>query len=193
MDDDDVEEHQALGMKIDEEEMIDEEEEIKKNFFQPDGRFSCARMMLLENLDDYIQYETVSGFVCEAFGYILRTGDPIKVVLEREDEDDNEESDGDRQDQKEKNQIFKLEILAGNARKVSVVRFERVNNGDEMSETKEVTRLVPKIMKRRKWSSDEDSEDDAEYDGEAASAKRLHDDAISSEFVVDQESSHTKS
>nr|AFK45559.1 unknown [Lotus japonicus] len=140
-----------------------------------------------------IQYETVSGFVCEAFGYIPRTGESIKVVLEREDEDDNEESDADRQDQKEKNQIFKLEILAGNARKVSAVRFERVNNGDEMSETKEVTRLVPKIMKRRKWSSDEDSEDDAEYDGEAALAKRLHDDAISSEFVVDQESSHTKS
>ncbi|KAJ1392537.1 Transporter-associated domain [Sesbania bispinosa] len=133
------------------------------------------------------QYETVSGFVCEAFGYIPRTGESIKVVLEREDEDDNDESNADHQDQKEKNQIFKLEILAGNARKVSAVRFERINNEDEMLETKEVTRLVPKIMKR-KWSSDEDSEDDAEYDGDTF-AKRSQDD-ISNEHVVEQEKSH---
>lgn len=57
------------------------------------------------------QYETVSGFVCEAFGYIPRTGECIKVVLEREDEDDNNESSAEQQDQKEKNQIFKLEVI----------------------------------------------------------------------------------
>jgi len=57
------------------------------------------------------QYETVSGFVCEAFGYIPRTGECIKVVLEREDEDDNNESSADQQDQKEKNQTFKLEVI----------------------------------------------------------------------------------
>lgn len=57
------------------------------------------------------QYETVSGFVCEAFGYIPRTGECIKVVLEREDEDDNNESSADQQDQKQKNQTFKLEVI----------------------------------------------------------------------------------
>ena len=50
-----------------------------------------------------------------------------------------------------------MQILAGNARKVSAVRFERLENGDAALETKEVTRLVPKIMKR-KWNSGEDSD-----------------------------------
>lgn len=78
-----------------------------------------------------------------------------------------------------------VQILAGNARKVSAVRFERINGEDEMLETKDVTRLVPKIMKR-KWSSDEDSKD-AEYDGEAFAKRPQHD--INNEFVDDQENS----
>lgn len=57
------------------------------------------------------QYETVSGFVCEAFGYIPRTGESIKIVLEREDEDDDNNTDAEHQDQKEKNQFFKLEVI----------------------------------------------------------------------------------
>ncbi|CAA3013137.1 putative DUF21 domain-containing protein At3g13070, chloroplastic [Olea europaea var. sylvestris] len=99
------------------------------------------------------QYETVSGFVCEAFGYIPRTGETLKVVLERANREDHGEYNGvesERQDEKEKTQIFKLEVLAGNARKVSAIRFERINHDDAASE---VTRLVPKIMKR---SSTED-------------------------------------
>ncbi|XP_042004102.1 DUF21 domain-containing protein At1g55930, chloroplastic-like isoform X3 [Salvia splendens] len=35
------------------------------------------------------QYETISGFVCEAFGYIPRTGETIQVVLERENQEDH--------------------------------------------------------------------------------------------------------
>lgn len=50
-----------------------------------------------------------------------------------------------------------MQILAGNARKVSAIRFERLDNGEAALETKEMTRFVPKIMKR-KWNSDEDSE-----------------------------------
>ncbi|XP_043689633.1 putative DUF21 domain-containing protein At3g13070, chloroplastic isoform X1 [Telopea speciosissima] len=103
------------------------------------------------------QYETVSGFICEAFGYIPRTGESIKVVLEnanREENDEFNEPESDHHDQKEKYHIFKLEILAGNARKVSAVRFERVNQDNATLETKEVTRLVPRIMKR-KWRDDE--------------------------------------
>lgn len=59
------------------------------------------------------QCETVSGFVCEAFGYIPRTGETIKVVLERasrEDHGDYDVAESDRQDEKEKTQIFKLEV-----------------------------------------------------------------------------------
>ncbi|KAJ9563310.1 hypothetical protein OSB04_008470 [Centaurea solstitialis] len=97
------------------------------------------------------QYETVSGFVCEAFGYIPKTGESIRVVLEKEEEHEEYTEDQDdrhNQNQKEKNQIFQIEILAGNARKVGAVRFERVN-GHESESTKDVRKLVPKIMKRK--------------------------------------------
>ncbi|KAJ9153888.1 hypothetical protein P3X46_027276 [Hevea brasiliensis] len=41
------------------------------------------------------QYETVSGFVCEAFGYIPRTGESIKVILEKgNQEEDDEQTEG---------------------------------------------------------------------------------------------------
>ncbi|CAN4103941.1 unnamed protein product [Withania somnifera] len=59
------------------------------------------------------QYETVSGFVCEAFGYIPRTGETIKFIRERgnEDEDNNYNgTESDRADQNEKNQTFRLEV-----------------------------------------------------------------------------------
>lgn len=62
------------------------------------------------------QYETVSGFVCEAFGYIPRTGEGIKVVVEKENQEENDEdteNGSDRQDSKEKHQIYKLEVLFG--------------------------------------------------------------------------------
>lgn len=112
------------------------------------------------------QYETVSGFICEAFGYIPRTGESIKVVLEKEnEEEENEELKSDHQDQKEKHQIFRLEILAGNARKVGAIRFERLDSEESAVETKEVTRVVPKFVKR-KWSNDEDS-DSTEYDDDS--------------------------
>lgn len=58
-----------------------------------------------------------------------------------------------------------MQILAGNARKVSAVRFERINNDEAKLDAKEVTRMVPKIMKR-KWSSDDEldhTEDDYTY------------------------------
>ncbi|KAK7320327.1 hypothetical protein VNO77_29706 [Canavalia gladiata] len=180
----------------------DSKEEIQKKtgyiVMRAEGVFDVDANTSIDQLSEDLnikmpeghQYETVSGFVCEAFGYIPRTGECIKIVLEREDEDDNDESNANQQDQKEKNQIFKLEILAGNARKVSAVRFERINNNEEMLESKEVTRLVPKIMKR-KWSSDENSvEEDAEYDGDTF-AKRPQDD-ISSEYLVDHVNSDTE-
>lgn len=47
-----------------------------------------------------------------------------------------------------------MQILAGNARKVSAVRFERVNDMDQVSEARDVKSMVPKFV--RKWSSEED-------------------------------------
>lgn len=50
--------------------------------------------------------------------------------------------------------LFSLvQILAGTARKVTAVRFTRLNGCCEMLETKEVNRKAPKLIKR-KWSSD---------------------------------------
>lgn len=178
----------------------DSKEEIQKKtgyiVMRAEGVFDVDANTSIDQLSEDLnikmpeghQYETVSGFVCEAFGYIPRTGESIKLVLERDDEDDDDDTNGDHQEPKEKKHIFKLEILAGNARKVSAVRFERLHSGDEMSEAKEVTRMFPKIVKR-KWNSGEESENDAEYDGYTF-PKRPHED-ISNEYVVDQENSHS--
>ncbi|KAK4804643.1 hypothetical protein SAY86_004460 [Trapa natans] len=118
-----------------------------------------AEDLNIEMPEDH-QYETVSGFVCEAFGYIPRTGESIKVVLKKEiEEEDEYTEDGETENKdkkdKETHQIFKLEILAGNARKVSAVRFERINSEGGAWDAKEVTRVFPKIVKR-KWSSDDE-------------------------------------
>ena len=57
-------------------------------------------------------YETVSGFVCEAFGYIPRTGESIKVILKNA-EDENSDGDMDNQENpKEKFQKFRLEVCS---------------------------------------------------------------------------------
>ncbi|XP_062169327.1 DUF21 domain-containing protein At1g55930, chloroplastic-like [Alnus glutinosa] len=155
----------------------DSKEEIQKKtgyiVMRAEGVFDVDANTSIDHLSEDLnvkmpegyQYETVSGFVCAAFGYIPRTGESIKVVLEKENREENDESKSDHQDQKEKCQIFKLEILAGNARKVSAVRFERINNDETMLGTKGVARLFPKIMKR-KVGSDEDS-DGIEYDDDS--------------------------
>ncbi|KAK4744447.1 hypothetical protein SAY87_010759 [Trapa incisa] len=118
-----------------------------------------AEDLNIEMPEDH-QYETVSGFVCEAFGYIPRIGESIKVVLKKEiEEEDEYTEDGETENKdkkdKETHQIFKLEILAGNAKKVGAVRFERINCEEGALDTKEVTRVFPKIVKR-KWSSDDE-------------------------------------
>ncbi|XP_073280776.1 putative DUF21 domain-containing protein At3g13070, chloroplastic [Primulina huaijiensis] len=112
------------------------------------------------------QYETVSGFVCEAFGYIPRTGETIQVILERanqEEQGDYSVTESDRQDENKKSQLFKLEILAGNARKVSSVRFELITHDESSLETKGFPHLVPKITKAKE-STDEET-DQTETDG----------------------------
>ncbi|KAH0987368.1 hypothetical protein GBA52_014545 [Prunus armeniaca] len=165
----------------------DSKEEIQKKtgyiVMRAEGIFDVDANTSIDQLSEDLnvkmpeghQYETVSGFICEAFGYIPRTGESIKVVLEKEIEEEIDESKSDNQDKKdkkdkkEKHQIFKIEILAGNARKVGSVRFERIENDAATVEPKEVTRLVPKIMKR-KWSTDHDS-DGTEYDEDSFQKK----------------------
>ncbi|BBH02134.1 CBS domain-containing protein / transporter associated domain-containing protein [Prunus dulcis] len=165
----------------------DSKEEIQKKtgyiVMRAEGIFDVDANTSIDQLSEDLnvkmpeghQYETVSGFICEAFGYIPRTGESIKVVLEKEIEEEIDESNSDNQDKKdkkdkkEKHQIFKIEILAGNARKVGSVRFERIENDAATVETKEVTRLVPKIMKR-KWSTDHDS-DGTVYDEDSFQKK----------------------
>lgn len=58
----------------------------------------------------------MSGFICEAFGYIPRTGESIKVVVEKENQDEdneNSEAGSDRQNLKEKHLIYKIEVRFG--------------------------------------------------------------------------------
>lgn len=50
-----------------------------------------------------------------------------------------------------------MQILAGNARKVGTIRFERMKDDVDKADTKKLTRLVPRIMKRR-GSGDDDSD-----------------------------------
>lgn len=131
------------------------------------------------------QYETVSGFVCEVFGYIPRTGESINVVLERdisEDNDEHDEDGSDHQDTKEKHQLYKLEILAANARKVGAVRFERINNEEAMSEAKEVTRLFPKVTKRKR--NGENSDNNAYTKDDDDEFEKREEDSLFDPFVV---------
>ncbi|KAI8009784.1 DUF21 domain-containing protein [Camellia lanceoleosa] len=177
----------------------DSKEEIQKKtgyiVMRADGIYDVDANTSIDQLSEDLnikmpeghQYETVSGFICEAFGYIPRTGETIKVVLEKADQEEHDEyteSDSDRQDEKEKHQNFKLEILAGNCRKVSSVRFERVNYDDATLEVKEVTRLFPKIMKR-KWSSNEDSDKTDDSD-EVPHEKRADDDYLSDDYIINE-------
>lgn len=123
---------------------------------------------LSEDLDIILpedhQYETVSGFICEAFGYIPRTGESIKVVLKKSnaEDDDDSKQESDNQDPKDKSQTFKLEILAANCRKVNTVRFERIINNHSAKEIKEAARIVPRFWKK-KWKNDESGDDEKSY------------------------------
>ncbi|XP_010252711.1 PREDICTED: putative DUF21 domain-containing protein At3g13070, chloroplastic isoform X2 [Nelumbo nucifera] len=104
----------------------DSKEEIQKKtgyvVMRAEGIFDVDANTSIDHLSEDLNvkmpeghhYETVSGFVCEAFGYIPRTGESIKVVLEkanREEDDEYSKVESDHRDQKEKHQIFKMETL----------------------------------------------------------------------------------
>ncbi|CAI7831609.1 unnamed protein product [Closterium sp. NIES-53] len=88
-------------------------------------------------------YETVSGFVCEAFGYIPRTGDTKIIRLQRKESEEEEEGEG--AEEGGAGGTFTLpallplilspgwQILSGNARKVVAVRFEELKETEGAS------------------------------------------------------------
>lgn len=142
----------------------DSKEEIQKKtgyiVMRADGVFDVDASTSIDQLCEDLgivlpedrHYETVSGFVCESFGCIPRTGESIKVVLEKAKREDSNGYDGEdshHNREEEKYQVYKLEILEANARKVSSVRFERVKQGDLEAMSPDVTRVVPKMMKKR--------------------------------------------
>lgn len=88
------------------------------------------------------------------------------MILERanqEEQGDYSVTESDRQDENKKSQLFKLEILAGNARKVSSVRFERITHDESSLEMKGFMHLVSEITKA-KGSTGEET-DQTETDG----------------------------
>lgn len=77
-----------------------------------------------------------------------------------------------------------LQILAGNARKVSAVRFERVNQDDAAAlETKGLTRLVTKIMKK-KWGGQDDSDKKNKGSEDEVPANERAQDLRTDDFVI---------
>ncbi|KAJ7513613.1 hypothetical protein O6H91_23G006700 [Diphasiastrum complanatum] len=142
----------------------DSKEEIRRKtgyvIQRADGVFDVDANTSIEDLAEALvvkvpegpyYYETVSGFICEAFGYIPRMGESITITLRKadtEDSSDHREGEPDHpDDHKGKLQSFKLEILAGNARKVGSVRFERVESS-EIKEGEPLVRSFPRILKR---------------------------------------------
>ncbi|GAB4846013.1 DUF21 domain-containing protein At1g55930, chloroplastic [Ancistrocladus abbreviatus] len=112
----------------------DSKEEIQKKtgyiVMRAEGIFDVDANTSIDQLSEDLnikmpeghQYETVSGFVCEAFGHIPRTGESIKVVLAKGNEEECDEyteaesdrsknKESDRRDQKENFQIFILEMF----------------------------------------------------------------------------------
>ncbi|KAH9329707.1 hypothetical protein KI387_001815 [Taxus chinensis] len=151
----------------------DSKEEIRKKtgyvVQRADGVYDVDANTSIEDLEEALevkvaegpyQYETVSGFVCRAFGYIPRTGQSTDIVLQKKNVEENEdfgESGADHhEDQREKIQKYKLEVLAGNARKVGAVRFKKID-GEESKDDK-VTHIFPHIVKPR-WEGGYETDD----------------------------------
>ncbi|CAM0873600.1 unnamed protein product [Alopecurus aequalis] len=158
----------------------DSKEEIQKKtgniVMLEDGTFDVDANTSIDDLSEELsikipeghQYETVSGFVCESFGYIPEEGGKMLVILERdkrEDNDEYQEEGSEHQDDRETTQAYELEVLEANARKVSKVRFKPISSECVDIDNKGVNRLMSKkIIKRKKKNSGDssDSDDDEE-------------------------------
>ncbi|XP_078430117.1 putative DUF21 domain-containing protein At3g13070, chloroplastic [Wolffia australiana] len=146
----------------------DSKEEIQKKtgdiVMLDDGSFRVDANTSIHQLSEELnvkvpeghQYETVSGFICQAYGCIPNTGDRVQVILERverQEEEDYAKSDAEQPDEKEKTQTFELEILEANARKVGTVLFRPAGSGSMEGEAKGLNRIpsaTTKVVKRRR-------------------------------------------
>jgi len=154
----------------------DSKEEIQKKtgyiVRQEDGTFHVDANTSIDQLSEELgikipeghQYETVSGFVCESFGYIPEEGAKMLVILEKDYREENgeyQEEGSDRQDDREKTQAYELEILEGNARKVGKVLFKPISSECVDVDDKGVNRLISKkIIKRKKKDCGDSSNSD---------------------------------
>lgn len=156
----------------------DSKEEIQKKtgyiVMLDDGTFDVDANTSIDHLSEELgvkipeghQYETVSGFVCESFGYIPEEGGKMLVILEkdnREENDEYKEEGSDNQDDKERTQAYELEILEANARKVGKVRFKPISSECVDVDSKGVNRMISKkIIKRKKQNPGDSSDSDDE-------------------------------
>ncbi|TVU46287.1 hypothetical protein EJB05_05813, partial [Eragrostis curvula] len=153
----------------------DSKEEIQRKtgniVMRGDGTFDVDANTSIENLSEELgikipeghHYETVSGFVCESFGYIPEEGGKMLVILEKDYREENDEEGSDRHDDREKTQAYELEIVEANERKVSKVLFKPISNECVDVDSKGVNRLISKkLIKRKKKDSGDstDSDDD---------------------------------
>ncbi|KAL5219464.1 hypothetical protein ABZP36_020148 [Zizania latifolia] len=153
----------------------DSKEEIQKKtgyiVMRDDGTFDVDANTSIDQLSEELgvkipeghQYETVSGFVCESFGYIPEEGGKMLVILEkdnREENDEYKEEGSDHQDDKERTQAYELEILEANARKVGKVRFKPISSECVDVDSNGVNRMISKkIIKRKKQNSGDECAD----------------------------------
>ncbi|XP_074578338.1 DUF21 domain-containing protein At1g55930, chloroplastic-like [Curcuma longa] len=104
------------------------------------------------------QYETVSGFICEVFGYIPEEGGKIAMVLEKASPEENsgyKNAESDSSLENGKHQKYEIEIMEANARKVGKVRFKAVSSKSSDLETKGINRVVSKKVVKRKKQIDQ--------------------------------------
>eukprot|EP00250_Pteridium_aquilinum_P011798 c20311_g1_i1 orf=694-3096(-) len=195
----------------------DSKEEIRRKtgyiVQRADGVFDVDANTSIEDLTEALEvkapeipyhYETVSGFVCEAFGYIPRTGESIKVIMRNAEEEGSDRREGDSDsldDRKEKYQKYRLEILAGNARKVGSVRFQRLHASEENIsytsrhhwEEKQDADYDNEDECNPSWDSDGDSEASlSEDEGESsARARNLIAESIDVDSITDSDALST--
>ncbi|KAJ4773302.1 CBS domain protein (DUF21) [Rhynchospora pubera] len=159
----------------------DSKEEIQKKtgyiVMREDGTFDVDANTSIDQLSDDLnikipeghQYETVSGFVCETFGYIPEEGARMVVILENandeedndyEDKADNKHNSDDNHNNHERRQAFEIEIIEANERKVGKVLFKPISSDSAEAENKGMKRLVSKkVIKRKKQTQGDDGDD----------------------------------
>ncbi|CAL9160168.1 unnamed protein product [Musa hybrid cultivar] len=148
----------------------DSKEEIQRKtgyiVMKEDGTFDVDANTSIDQLSEELnvklpeghQYETVSGFICEVFGYIPEEGAKIVVVLEKANQEENseyrnEESDGPSRN--ERHQKYEIEILEADARKVAKVHFKPLSNQGADLDAKGINRVVSKKVVKRKKQTDQ--------------------------------------